>query len=167
MIRPAGFDDRFNIAALMIQVWLHTYARNGLRDTISRYVLTEYTPEKIAAEIGVPGKRWLVAERDQHIVALAVLELAADCPVTQRSLPCLHKLYVQEHFTGKGIGRNLLDEVMALSATTGADTMWLTVSPRNPRAVAFYQRHGFVHVGSTDFVLEHERHENHILHKPI
>jgi hypothetical protein len=51
MIRGATTTDASNIAALSIQVWLHTYAKSGLRNALSDYVLAEYTPEKIAERL--------------------------------------------------------------------------------------------------------------------
>lgn len=167
MIRPACLEDRTNIAALLIQVWLHTYARDGLRDPISRYVLAEFMPEKVGADMQAPGKTYLVAEKNRHIVGLAVLDMAAACPVTGQRMPALHKLYVQEHFTGQGIGKMLLDEVIEKCVKSDAEKLWLTVSPRNPGAVQFYERHRFFYVGKTIFELEEERHENHVLHRRI
>jgi hypothetical protein len=47
--RMACLADVQNLAALTIQVWLHTYAKDGVHHDISAYVLIEFTPKKFAA----------------------------------------------------------------------------------------------------------------------
>ena len=102
--REARIEDKENIAALMIQVWLHTYAIDGLRDGISNYVLSEFIPEKIGADIESKGNRYFVCEVKDHIVGVAVINTKGMCPSTKKHSPELDKLYVQEHFYRKGIG---------------------------------------------------------------
>lgn len=165
MIRAARFEDRTNVAALMVQVWLHTYAKEGLRDAISRYVLTEFTSEKIGVDIIASDKEYFVVENKGHIVGVAVLHIAATCPVTEQRIPSLHKLYIQEHFTGKGIGKVLLAAVVEKCREHQLEKLWLTVSPSNSRAAKFYYGQGFSYIGKTNFVLEEELHENHVLHR--
>ena len=43
-IRPPIAADAPALAALSIQVWLDTYATEGVSDLIARYVLDEFTP---------------------------------------------------------------------------------------------------------------------------
>lgn len=50
----AGPTDAANLAALSIEVWLHTYARDGIRQAFSDYVLREFTAERFAAHIADP-----------------------------------------------------------------------------------------------------------------
>jgi ribosomal protein S18 acetylase RimI-like enzyme len=164
MVRTAKYEDRMNIAALMIQVWLHTYATDGLRNSISRYVLTEFTPERIGQSISNDDRLYLVAEINDHIVGVAVLDRHRVCPATNLAMPELQKLYVLEHFTKRGIGSLLLESAKKRCRELALPTMWLTVQPQNARAVDFYKKKNFYHVGTTDFVLENELHENYVLH---
>lgn len=48
MIRTANVSDSANIAALSIQVWLDTYATEGIRQNISKYVLEKFTEERVS-----------------------------------------------------------------------------------------------------------------------
>jgi GNAT superfamily N-acetyltransferase len=64
---------------------------------------------------------------------------------TWRGVPGVYvqDLYVSEKARGAGLGRLLLQSVMADSSHWGARYMKLTVHGVNPDAVAFYQRLGF------------------------
>ncbi|HWQ09337.1 MAG TPA: GNAT family N-acetyltransferase, partial [Holophaga sp.] len=95
-IRPARCDDARNLAALAIQVWLHTYATTGIRATLSDYVLNEYTASRFQERCADPAHLVLLAEVDAHLVGFADLDFEAprgDVPDTRTELATL---YVQE-----------------------------------------------------------------------
>lgn len=51
MLRRATPADAANLAALSIPIWLRTYAKHGLRDVLSAYVLQEFTADRMAAHV--------------------------------------------------------------------------------------------------------------------
>jgi GNAT superfamily N-acetyltransferase len=76
-----------------------------------------------------------VATLDGAVVGIAMSGPSLDALVVPQQL---HVLYVYAAFLGRGIGDALLDAVVDPSA--GA-VLW--VADPNPRAQAFYRRHGF------------------------
>lgn len=54
---------------------------------------------------------------------------------------------VRSSLHGQGYGRMLLDDAVAAARNAGMATMLLEVRPSNPRAIAIYQRYGFVRIG--------------------
>jgi len=79
----------------------------------------------------------------------------------------LDRLYVQEPFTGRGLGRALLQAAEQEAARRGAGLLWLTPWVHNARALHFYAREGYADVGLTWFEFEGERHENRLLTRPL
>lgn len=59
----------------------------------------------------------------------------------------LLNLTVRSSLHGQGYGRLLLDDAVAAARLEGMATMLLEVRPSNPRAIAIYQRYGFVRIG--------------------
>ena len=166
LLREAIPEDASCLAALAAQTWLHTYATQGIRPTIARYVHEHLTPAVLRSQIGRPDAVTLVAASDDHLVGFAVLEVGRQCPAHDASAH-LDKLFVQEHFWGQGVGSKLLQRVKTHAKVCGDESgIWLTVNSRNERARAFYKKQGFNDVGITDFDLYGEKHENHILHTP-
>ena len=162
-IRSGRPGDARRLAVLATQVWLHTYATDGVTDEISAYVLSEFTVERFLASLGEPATSLLVADHDGCLVGLAVVRFGAPCPSGARSTVELQTLYVQEHFIGQGIGRSLLQAAEAEARERSASSLWLTVNARNSRAIAFYADQGYAKIGTTHFVLGDARHENHVL----
>jgi GNAT superfamily N-acetyltransferase len=165
-LREAKTEDAPCLAALGVQTLLHTYARDGIRPTIARYVHEYLTPDAFRSQIGRRDAVTIVAEIDEHLVGYAILELGRRCPVLEASA-YLDKLFVQEPFLGQGVGFSLLQRSRTEARNRGDESgIWLGVNSRNQRARAFYLRQGFVDVGCTQFDLYGEKHENRILHAP-
>ncbi len=162
-IRQGVPADIACLAALVIQVWLHTYATDGIRSAIARYVLSEFTTEKFAGILADTESQLLVAEMNQHLVGYALVKFGAVCPTSALSNIELATLYVQEHFTRSGLGSALLARSQNLARERTDDAkLWLSVNIRNERAIAFYRKHGFEPAGTTQFEFGGEQHENHV-----
>ncbi|MGO4705114.1 GNAT family N-acetyltransferase [Microvirga sp. 2MCAF38] len=148
-------------------VWLRTYAKSGLRNALSDYVLAEFTPEKIAASISNEKQVLIVYEENVHLLGYLRLALDSPCPNDPATRVEIVRLYVQEHFIGRGIGSALLKNALTYCDKNGSTGVWLAVNHENTHALRFYEQHRFLRSGSTFFHLENERHENFILYKPI
>lgn len=162
-IRAGLAEDANRLAVLANQVWLHTYATDGITDDIARYVLSELTPEKYAASLNEPATHLLVAEHGESLVGFATIKFGVQCPTGGSSTAELQTLYVQEHFIGRGVGKSLLHAAEAKARERSDAALWLTVNARNARALAFYARQGYAKVGTAYFVLGAGRHENDVL----
>lgn len=158
-IRRARPDDASRLAVLASQVWLHTYATEGIDDEIAAYVLAELTPARYLALLNAAATHCSLAMQDGRVVGFSVLRFGAPCPVQPDATAELQTLYVQEHSTGRGIGSQLLAAAQAIAPSP----LWLSVNARNARALGFYARHGYVRRGTTHFALGQALHENHVL----
>lgn len=84
--------------------------------------------------------RTLVAEVDGQVVGMAVYGTHDDELV-------LWKLYVLPEHHSRGIGHLLLEAALDRGRELGHRRMAVAVVEGNDRALRFYERHGFVHVG--------------------
>jgi len=166
--RPARPDDALCLGVLSTQVFLHTYTRHGIRPALAREVLANHSVacyEKLLAD---PRKTILVAECDAHMIALSLVEDGAplegrpDVPAAK-----LEHLYVQEPFTGRGVGRELLRHAEKAAAARGAEMLWLTSWVGNARALSFYPRCGYEDLGEVMYTFEGESHANRLFGKRV
>lgn len=81
-----------------------------------------------------------VLEEDGRIVGYTVMSLAAD-------EAHLLNLCLAPEVHGRGLGRLLLDHVVAVAEAKGARVIFLEVRPSNQRAVQLYLRAGFRRLG--------------------
>ncbi|MCU0938084.1 MAG: GNAT family N-acetyltransferase [Burkholderiaceae bacterium] len=163
-LRPAQAADALPLRVLGQQVFLDTYATEGIRPSLAREVLETFSERETQAALADAGSCIRVAERDGHLVGFAHLRLRALQALAPAGVQAeLLRLYVQAPFAGRGLGRALLADVERRAREGGATVLWLTVWVHNARARAFYARHGFSDCGSTWYEFEGERHENRVL----
>ena len=162
-VRSGQLEDAKSLVALAIQVWLHTYATDGISSTISGFVLSEFTVEKFDTRLSDPSCAVLVAEIESNLVGDAIVNIGTPCPEFTGAKAELATLYVQEHFAGKGVGSSLLNQAELWAGQRTENPLWLTVNSKNTHAIAFYAKRGYTAVGVTYFKLGHESHENLVL----
>ena len=140
-VRPATVADAMGIARVHITSWRETYAHLLPADALAALDAERFATRWGTTIAGDDSGVW-VAERDGAIVGWASTsaEHTADPP---RELQ-LGGLYVLAAEHGSGIGAALLD------AALGGAPAYLWVASDNPRAHAFYRKHGFVADGARD-----------------
>jgi diamine N-acetyltransferase len=167
-LRPAVAADALCLGVLSMQVFLETYAPNGIRPDLAREVLQQHSTEAFAAALARDDQRLIVAERDGHLLGFAHWRPGAGQAGVPAGRPAeLFRLYVLQRFTGTGLGTRLLRAAEAAAAEEGADTLWLTAWAGNERARAFYARRGYADVGTTAYVIEGMAYENRLFARPL
>jgi ribosomal protein S18 acetylase RimI-like enzyme len=167
-VRAAMASDALCIAVLGLQVFLDTYATEGIRASIARQALDAFSPDSLSSLIGRPDTAILIAESAGHVVGFAQIALRTghdliDCPRACE----LQRLYVQEAFTGRSVGCTLLRHAEQHAQTGGASLLWATVWVGNRRALSFYPRQGYEHLGSPSYTFQGETHANELFGKRL
>ena len=151
-----------------MQVFLDTYATQGIRPTLAREALAGFSTEACQAMLAEPRTRVQVAEVEGHLVGFAQLALGSTHELAPSGQQVeLSRLYVQAPFAGQGIGTALLRGAEQLARAAGATVLWLDSWVHNRRALGFYARHGYQDCGPTLDRFEDESHENRVLAKRL
>ncbi|CZT29174.1 GNAT family N-acetyltransferase [Pseudomonas cerasi] len=167
-LRDAASADASCLAALGMQVFLDTYATQGIRQSIAREALEAFSPANFAQLLIEPTTLIIVAESQGHLIGFAQVALRTDHAMLGVSTAAeLQRLYVQERFTGRGAGRLLLEAAERRATSRHASLLWATVWVGNPRALAFYPRQGYELKGAPHYVFQGETHENHLFAKSL
>lgn len=167
-IRLAVSSDVKKLSVLKQQVWISTYAIEGITDEFSEYVLSEFSLDRVGNLISDKNRIILLASMDHFVVGCAEILLSSDCPVTLKgpSLEIL-TLYVLENFHGFGIGKKLLDKCLEEIKLLNFHNVWLTVYHKNDNAFGFYSNQNFNHIGNTYFELGADKHKNYVMEREI
>ena len=165
-VRSAVPEDALCLSVLAMQVFLDTYATQGIRPAIAREVVSAYSQQTFIQAIGSPHASLLCAERAGHLVGFAHVTFGAAHVLAPAGVQAeLLRLYVQEPFTGQGVGTLLLAQAEQVAGRAGASVLWLTPWAHNHRALQFYARRGYQDHGLTHFVIEGESYENRVCAK--
>jgi ribosomal protein S18 acetylase RimI-like enzyme len=144
-VRPARVEDVAQMARVNVRCWQETY-RGLMSDAVlddpgfpaarERFWTAALTDERYRAN------RVAVAERDGELVGIAMSGPPLDAGATWARQ--LYVLYVYAADHGTGAGPALLEAVVDPEQSAA---LW--VADPNPRAQAFYRKHGFVADGTT------------------
>lgn len=168
LLRQGKPDDALIIGVLGTQVSLDTYATNGIRPLLAREVRAHFSTEAIAALLASPCKRFVLAEREGHLVGFVQLGLGQRHALVEAdSAVEVERLFVQARFKNQGVGKALVAAAAAQARDSGARSLWLTAWVGNTDALIWYRRQGWLERGETDYVFEDEHFENRLFELPL
>jgi GNAT superfamily N-acetyltransferase len=147
IVRPARLQDIRQIARVHVRCWQETY-RGLMPDTVLDDPGFPAARERMWTDVLTSERyrqnRVAVADRDDELVGIAMSGPPEDA--TAAWMRQLYVLYVYAADHGTGAGRALLEAVI-----DSAEPAALWVADPNPRAQAFYRKHGFAADGTTRF----------------
>lgn len=155
-IRPATPSDADALAAFGERTFREAFGPDNRPEDVDLYVRATYSAERQGGEITDPDRITFVGESDGGVIAaFAQLRANGSTPecVTGPAPIELLRFYVDRPWQGRGVAHELMDAVVSAARSRGARTIWLGVWERNPRAIAFYGKHGFRDVGCVPFKL--------------
>ena len=123
------------------------------RDWIEEYFVVEDSDreqlEELEASILGKGGRIVVAELAGEVVGTGAILPPHHDPGDGRNWLEIVKMAARKDLRGRGIGRAVLDALMAEARAMGADAIWLETNGDLKAAIRLYERSGFRHL-STD-----------------
>jgi ribosomal protein S18 acetylase RimI-like enzyme len=163
-VRRAVLADAAPLAALAESTFRETFAADNSPEDMDLHCAQNFGAGIQAREIADPQLLTFLAEVEGALVGFAQLRLRHPSSCVAGARPAeLHRIYVASQSHGRGIARSLMREVIEAAAREDSDCLWLGVWEHNPKAIAFYRKHGFRVVGDHSFMLGRDRQRDLIL----
>ena len=154
VIRKATVSDAQNLAQLQERTFCDTFAADNKPEDMALHCKTSYSTALQEQEILNPELVTLVCAEHQQLFGFAQVRRGAapSCIDADRPAEIL-RLYVDKPWHGKGVAQQLMEHSLEQGRLMGAAQIWLGVWERNPRAISFYRKYGFVEVGEHIFMV--------------
>ncbi|GGX08838.1 GNAT family N-acetyltransferase [Undibacterium macrobrachii] len=150
--RLAKQEDASALADLARQTFIETYAEQNDAEQIRTHCDKNFGVAQQSKEIADPNYVVILAYHDEALVGFAqVVNNPAPPSIEAENAVALYRYYVKKEWHGKGIAQPLLAEAEKAAKTFGANQLWLGMWEHNARALAYYQKVGFQHVGWMDY----------------
>jgi ribosomal protein S18 acetylase RimI-like enzyme len=165
VIRRATEADAAALAEFGARTFFETFAAENTVEDMRLHLKSAWAPELQRTEILDARIDTLLAWADDgRLAGFAQLRTghAPACMATVRPLELL-RFYVDKPWQGQGVARQLMEAVETQARVRGARELWLGVWERNPRAQAFYRKHGFRKVGTQIFVVGTDPQTDHVM----
>jgi len=152
--RDATPTDGPALDAMARAIWVATFAHASSPEDSAAYLSTAYGLDgALIRSLADPAVSIRVGIEGGHIVGYAKLT-PPWVPAAERETALqLSQLYVAAEHHGRGVAQALLAWTLDTARGRGATALFLTVWEENARAIRFYDRYGFKHVGDYAFAV--------------
>ncbi len=172
-VRRARPEDARIVSAVAAETFELACPPGTAREAIEAFVSTHLAEERFAAHLHDAERVVLLADVDGEIAGYTMLvagepadpDVAA--AVTGSPTVELSKCYVRDSFHGHGVATSLMAASLEAAAQLGGASVWLGVNQRNERAIRFYEKSGFVRVGTKKFFVGDELHDDFVLEQHL
>lgn len=167
-IRRGTASDADALTAFAARTFVETYGADNGPEDMRIHTESSFNTARQSEELADPDVITLLAHSRVHntekLVAFAQIRRHPAPPcVTHKDPAEIHRFYVDRPAHGKGIAQRLMAAAFASARDLDAHHLWLSVWERNPRAIAFYKKMGFVDVGIKDFLVGLDRQTDRVL----
>src|SRR6185312_2146141 len=153
-IRHAEITDAAMVADFSRRTFFESFARYNTEENMRLYLDEQFPRERQIAEVGAPGRIFLLACLEGELVGYASLR---ESPVPEElkgeNAIEIVQLYSDQRMIGKGVGPALMQACLDTARNLGKDWVWLGVWEHNHRAQAFYAKCGFERFGEHIFIV--------------
>jgi len=155
-LRPFRADEGLRIRQVRLRSLADAPHAFGPRSFAEESALPDEYWHRLAAQVGGQVPEW--RERCANYVLLDADEACGTvtcylCPEAPRRA-FLSAAWIDPRYRRRGLGRRLVDEVIAWAEARGADHLRLWVDDTNPEAAEFYRALGFAPTGESRPVSE-------------
>lgn len=167
-IRYATAADASALSQLGARTFRAAFADGNDAQQLESYIADHYSTTIQTAELRDDRLLYLVAESEGQLVGFALLRSDQAHPDVTGTHPMrLARIYVDTPHLGAGLGSALMRRCITECRARGHDVLWLGVWEKNAKAIAFYERWGFVRVGAEDFDVGGDNQRDAILTLPV
>jgi ribosomal protein S18 acetylase RimI-like enzyme len=167
VFRQAVAADALCLSVLASQVFLDTYALSGINTDLANEVTSVLSKESFLKRLVNSEVEVWIATQEGNLVGFLDLDFSSACPDPAVTGMEILRLYVQQPFQRRNVGRTLMALAEERACKEGKQSLWLTAWVGNLRARDFYKALGYRDVGATQYVIEGKEYENRILVKDL
>ena len=152
--RVASISDAALLAEIAARTFSDAFGAENTPEDMSLHLARTYGEAIQRRELADRARTYLIAEVDGVTAGYALVREGPTPPCVTGEAPIeIERFYVERQWHGRGVAQSLMAACEAEARRRGGRTLWLGVFERNQRARRFYEKMGFVDVGSQQFVL--------------
>lgn len=160
--------DIQEVRAIGIKTFSESYGRLNTEKDMRSYLSKAFSYERMKTELENKESSFYLLKRGKDVLGYIKINFGASrTGHNKKNCVELERMYLLKEHQGKGLGRLLLKKTMEIAAENKIDCTWLGVWSKNPDAIRFYEKNGFVKNGTRIFILGKDRQIDCIMRKNI
>jgi ribosomal protein S18 acetylase RimI-like enzyme len=127
------------------QTFFDTFAADNTPENMQYFLDTHFDKEQLTAEINNPHSSFYFAMIDGKTIGYLKINFGpAQTELQEDKGVEIERIYVLKEFQGLKVGKLLFEKAVQLAKERNAEYVWLGVWEKNLKAIAFYEKQGFV-----------------------
>lgn len=144
-IKKASITDVRQLQIIGRQTFYETFKEGNTEDDLNKYLKDSFSTQKILTELNNSNSEFYFAYSNNQIVGYFKINFGnAQTEAMAANSIEIERIYVLKDFHGKNVGQLLYDKVLEIANQKSSDFVWLGVWEKNPRAINFYKKNGFL-----------------------
>ena len=168
-IRLAAVDDAPMLTEVASRLFEQAFGAANDPENMREYLTTAFSIDTQAAELSDSERSTFIAIDDAgNAIGYAMVRRGSRGPGVIAASPGeLQRIYVDRHWHGRRVGDALMTACIEQAQAWACDALWLGVWQDNSRAIAFYERSGFVTVGVQTFMLGRDLQHDYVMARSL
>lgn len=127
------------------QTFIEAFSETNTAENMTKYMVEKFSNETLLAELSNQGSEFYFAQLDNKIIGyLKINSQQAQTELQHEHALEIERIYVLQEFQGRKAGQFLYEKALDTAKLKNVDFIWLGVWEKNPRAISFYNKNGFV-----------------------
>ena len=153
-LRKCTLTDLDDLLEMSKTTFAEAFEKDNNPEDFKAYLQEAFHPRKLAKELSNIYTHFYFVNSSSKRVAYMKLNVAsAQTDVHHPRAMEIERIYVAREYQGKQIGAWMLNEIKSIAKKFHKEFIWLGVWEHNPKAIAFYKRHGFVKFGEHPYYI--------------
>lgn len=153
-IEKATIKEAAALSKIATSTFVETYASVNTEGDMKNYLSHNFSLDKLTQQLQNPNIEFHIAtQQNENIGYLQLNFNGAQTELKQADTVEIERIYTSKHYYGKGLGPLLCAKAIEVAKQRKALYLWLGVWERNPRAIRFYEKNGFVEFDRHIFML--------------
>ena len=145
LIKKVTLADIEQLQQIGKKTFAETFASDNSEENMLEYLEQGFSIEKLKSELTDKNSEFYFATlNDEAIGYLKINFGQTQTEIKDENSLEIERIYVLKKFHGKKVGQELYEKAIEIAGQKSVDYVWLGVWEKNPRAIRFYEKNGFV-----------------------
>jgi ribosomal protein S18 acetylase RimI-like enzyme len=145
IILKVALNDIESLRNICIQTFTETFAEHNTKSDMQKYTSDNLNIKKLTEEFNTINSEFYFIRFENKVIGYLKLNSSeSQTEFHNDNALEIERIYVLKEFHGKHIGKLLLEKAIDIAKEKQRDYIWLGVWENNEKAIAFYNKHGFI-----------------------
>lgn len=144
-IIKCSHDDIEQLQKVGVDTFVEAFWSDNNEKDMKEYIDHAFSREQLTAELSDENSEFYFAVLGDDVIGYLKINTGeSQTEIKDENSLEIERIYVLKKYHGKRIGQLLFEKAIEISIQKAVDFIWLGVWEKNPRAIRFYKKNGFV-----------------------